>query len=93
MGGVLLALFVLVSCGGRTLADSSNGVNGDTADQGGSSSAADECALGGAQDDGGCGGMAGEKPLEDYARLRTACSRNTKVNRRGMPVSIDYCIR
>jgi len=86
---------LLVACGGRALTDSSDAsdaTDGDAATSGGTSNASEAC-LGGAPDPGGCGGAAGERPLDAYARLRTACSLNVKVNRRGGPVSIDYCIR
>jgi hypothetical protein len=49
-------------------------------------------------DEAGCGGDYsgggdGEKPLEQYARLRTACRLNVAVNRRGSPVCIDPNIK
>ena len=50
-----------------------------------------ECSSGGSAD-GGCN-QGGDSQLEAYARLRTACSLNVKVNRRGSPVSIDCHIR
>jgi hypothetical protein len=84
-GGLLTALLVL-NCGGRsTLATDSD------ASVGGAGSDANECN--GGAPDGGCNGAGGERALEAYARLRTACNLNVKVNRRGAPVCIDYHLK
>ena len=90
-----MLLVLVMACGGQTTWDPSSPTTGTTATNGGAGNAAAEC-LGGAPD-GGCGGEgdgdAGERALDPYARLRTACSLSARVNRRGAPVSIDYCIR
>ena len=78
-GGLLLAaLWLLDGCGGGT----TPGPDGE----GGAGNTADGCVA-------GAGGEAGERPLEAYARLRTACGLNAKVNRRGESVGVDYHIR
>jgi hypothetical protein len=43
--------------------------------------------------EGGCGGEAGENPLQPYARLRTACGSNVTINRNGSPVAITFCLK
>jgi hypothetical protein len=86
----LLTVFALLNCGGSTTADLPGGMDGD-ASGGGASPDDMECA--GAAGDGGCdGGGGGEQPLEPYARLRTACNLNVRVNRRGTPVCISLHI-
>jgi hypothetical protein len=92
VGGLsIVVLLLLTDCGGRATADSASAAAGTAAANGGAANAAGEC-LGGAADE-GCGGEAGSRPLEEYARLRTACSLAVKVNRRGACVSVDTHIR
>ena len=92
VGGLLLLVLLLPwGCGGRTTADFLDATTGGAAVNGGAGNAVDECA--GGAPDGGCGGEAGEHPLQDYARLRTACGRNLLVNRRGAAVSTCFHIR
>jgi hypothetical protein len=100
IGWLILATAVLLHCGGKSVTDipatdgnpaaggsatTSSAGNGGTADS-------NECSDSGVLE-GGCGGEAGENPLQPYARLRTACSSNVTVNRNGSPVSIDFCIK
>jgi hypothetical protein len=95
-GWGLLALGIaLVHCGGISVTpiDSDNA----TQENGGSSAttSAGSAETGGCMADAleaGCGGEAGEKPLEPYARLRTACGQ-VNVNRRGNPVAVTFCIQ
>jgi hypothetical protein len=90
--GLLLTVLLLNDCGGRATGDPSSARAGGAAVSGRGGNASDECGATDASD-GGCGSEAGEQALEDYARLRTSCSRRTQVNRAGAPLSIDYCIR
>ena len=90
--GLLSTLLLLTyGCGGRSLASSSGAAAGDAAVNGGASNTAEEC-LGGAPV-GGCGGEGGEGALEDYARLRAACSDGARVNRHGTLVPVCFRIR
>jgi hypothetical protein len=82
---------LLVNCGGRDVSNPPGAVGGATAADGGTASTADECS--GGAPDGGCGGEVGERPLEVYARLRTACNLRVGINRRGAPISIDCHIK
>jgi hypothetical protein len=94
VGAVLVTVaLMLMNCGGRDTTNPSGADDGTTMTQGGggSASVADAC-LGGAAD-GGCGGEAGERPLEPYARLRTACGRSVMVNRQGGAASICFHIK
>ena len=84
-------LLLLIACGGRATADSSRAAMSDAAANGGAQAAPDECFGGAAW--AGCGGEAGERSLEEYAPLHTACRLSVRVNRRGAPVSIDCHIR
>jgi hypothetical protein len=87
---LLLPAFLLLNqCGGRAAEGSSSAGAGATGATGGTTGHPDECA--GAATDGGCGGADGE--LSPYARLRTSCSHNTRVDRDAAPVSIDCQIR
>lgn len=97
-GGVWIfgvAALVLLQCGGQAVstepAPSATDASG-SGPIGGGSATADTCA-GGASEDGGCNQGGDDSGLEPYARLRTACSLNASVNRRGRPVSIDCHIR
>lgn len=89
VAGYSLMVLVLIHCGGHTASSSSGSSSGNAV--GGAGGGQDECA--GASSEGGCDGAAGERALEEYARLHTACSLNVRVNRRGKPVCIDYHIR
>jgi hypothetical protein len=90
VGGGLLSAFVLLNCGGATAADSA-GARATEASGGTASTDDMECA--GAAGAGGCDGVGGERALEPYARLRTACGLNVHVNRRGAPICISRHIR
>jgi hypothetical protein len=94
-GWVLLVLGVaLVHCGGISVTpiDSSNAAQddgGSSAATGGANTESGGCAADTLE--AGCGGEAGDNPLEPYARLRTACGP-VNVNRRGDPVAVTFCI-
>lgn len=90
VGVALLAAFGLLNCGRSATADSP-GATDSEASVGGAGGDAGDC--GGAASDGGCTGVGGEPALAAYAPLRTACSLNVRVNRRGKPVCIDEHIR
>lgn len=84
-----MTAFLLLNCG-RTAADSPGATDSDVS-VGGAGSDANDCS--GGAPDGGCNGAGGERALEAYARLRTACNLNVKVNRRGASVCIDYHLK
>jgi len=90
VGGGLLAACLVLNCGGATAADSPGAADSDTS-VGGVGGDAIECN--GGAPDGGCNGAGGERALEAYARLRTACSLTVRVNRRGEAVCIDYHLK
>jgi hypothetical protein len=98
IGWLMLATAVLLHCGGKSVTDIA-GSDDDTA--AGGSTVVSNAGSGGTADnngcidsgvpEGGCGGEGGEKPLEPYARLRTACGLNANVNRNGTPAPISLC--
>jgi hypothetical protein len=81
--------FALLHCGGRAELDSGTA---QTADGG---AAVDAMADDGRSTDDTCAGAGGarERPLEPYARLRTACHGSATINRGGAPVPIDPHIK
>jgi hypothetical protein len=87
----VVTVAALTACGG------SYERSGDAPDEshdpgGGAGNDSDECSevAGGAA---GCGGEAGATPLEDFAKLRSACGLNATVNRGAGPGKLCFRIR
>jgi hypothetical protein len=90
VGGSLLTALLVLNCGRSMDADSSSATDID-ASVSGAGGDANECS--GGAPAGGCNGAGGEHALEAYARLRPACNRSVRVNRRGEVVCIDLHIQ
>jgi len=84
---LLVTMLLLDACGGQSTAEPLSAMAGNAPASGGASTSSDACPP--AVTDGGCGGEAGDRALEPYARLRASCSRRTAVDRESAPVSID----
>jgi hypothetical protein len=97
-GWVVALGLAIVHCGGKSTTTiepddptTSGGSAAPAAGNGGATSAA-ECDDAGLVE-GGCGGEAGDDPVQSYAALRNGCQQNTIVNRGGKPVAICSRIR
>jgi len=92
LGGVVLTALLLAFGCGRTETDNGLRAAGGAESPAGDVSFGGECA-GGAPADGGCGGEAGERALEPYARLHTACGQHLEVNRGGRGAPVCFRLR
>jgi hypothetical protein len=83
----VLATAALLHCGGESVSapapPAAVGVGNGGSESG---NAGEEC-------DAGAAGATASYGTRAYARLRSACSLDVKVNRRGAPVSIDFTIK
>jgi hypothetical protein len=94
-GWVVLGLAV-VHCGGKATTtiesdDSASGGAAASAVGAGAATSTVDCDDAGPSE-GGCGGEAGDNPVQTYAGLRTSCQPNTTVNRSGKPGAICFRI-
>ena len=94
-GWVVALGLAIVHCGGKSItaidSDDSTPSGGSAASAAGNGGAtsATECDDAGFVE-GGCGGEAGDDPVQSYAALRTGCPQNAIVNRNGKPVAICF---